>query len=94
MNFSEILTKYGKNAKLREAIQITWIAAEDRIKARIDHPIPELVGCGDHSCVVAPARGMGTNGGCMCDERKLRMAVQILRSEVAKLKLDKMEGDK
>lgn len=31
-------------------------------------------GC-DNSCVVARPRGMATNGGCRCDERKLRQAV-------------------
>lgn len=26
-----------------------------------------LVGCGDHSCLIAkPASGVGTNGGCRC----------------------------
>jgi len=23
-------------------------------------------GCGDHSCLVKPPKGMGTNGGCRC----------------------------
>ena len=23
-------------------------------------------GCGDHSCVFGPPKGMGTNGGCRC----------------------------
>lgn len=35
--------------------------------------------CGDHSCVVARTKGMGTNGGCRCDARNLRMAVQLFR---------------
>jgi hypothetical protein len=33
-------------------------------------------GCGDHSCVVKSATGMGTNGGCHCSERELRRALQ------------------
>lgn len=33
----------------------------------------------DNSCMCATSRGMATNGGCRCDERKLRMAVQWWR---------------
>jgi hypothetical protein len=44
---------------------------------------PEIEGCGDNSCVVAKPRGMATNGGCRCDERKLRRAVQLLRAALA-----------
>ena len=35
--------------------------------------------CGDHSCVIAPTTGMGTNAGCRCEARNLRMAVQLFR---------------
>ena len=38
-----------------------------------------LVSCCDHCCVVAARTGMGTNGGCQCDERKLRRAVMWWR---------------
>ena len=45
------------------------------------------LGCSDHNCVVAPPRGMGTNGGCRClprelplaDRVRLRRALTILR---------------
>lgn len=40
----------------------------------------ELEGCGDNSCVVQTPKGMATNGGCRCDERKLRSAVRILKA--------------
>ena len=33
----------------------------------------------DHSCICAKAEGMAPNGGCRCDERKLRQAVQYWR---------------
>ncbi len=33
----------------------------------------------DNSCVCATPRGMATNGGCRCDERKLRLAVMWWR---------------
>lgn len=55
----------------------TWSAALASVR---DRPIPELVGCGDHSCVVARPNGMGTNGGCRCDEHALRRAVITLRA--------------
>lgn len=38
-----------------------------------------VVGCGDSSCVVAQASGMSTNGGCRCDERTLRLALQFYK---------------
>jgi hypothetical protein len=28
--------------------------------------VGDLEGCGDHSCIIAKPRGMGTNGGCRC----------------------------
>ena len=37
-----------------------------------------FVAC-DHSCVCVSATGVATNGGCRCDERKLRRAVQYWR---------------
>lgn len=55
-----------------------WMAALDSVRGKTP---PELVGCGDHSCVVAPPSGMGTNGGCRCDERALRMAVSALKQQ-------------
>lgn len=33
----------------------------------------------DNSCVCAQAEGMATNGGCRCDEKKLRQAVAYWR---------------
>lgn len=34
----------------------------------------------DNSCVCVAPTGMATNGGCRCDERKLRRAVTYWRS--------------
>lgn len=56
----------------------TWKAALDSVRGRTP---PELVGCGDHSCVVASPKGMGTNGGCRCDEQALRRAVNALKQQ-------------
>ena len=45
-------------------------------------------GCGDHSCVVARPRGMGTNGGCRCERPTLRHAAtqaRALRADVREL---------
>ena len=35
--------------------------------------------CGDHSCLIAPTGGMGTNGGCRCEARNMRIALQLFR---------------
>lgn len=48
-------------------------------------PPIELEGCGDGSCIVARPKGMHTNGGCRCDERRLRMAVHAWRREADRL---------
>ncbi len=42
----------------------------------------ELEGCGDNSCVVQAPKGMATNGGCRCNERQLRRAVQALKAKL------------
>lgn len=64
----------------------TWRAAIEAVRFRP----ADLVGCGDHSCVVAPPRGMGTNGGCRCDERDLRRAVLSLRNQLTALNAEKV----
>jgi len=40
-------------------------------------------GCGDNSCLVEKPRGMATNGGCHCSERKLRWSVQWWKRRAA-----------
>lgn len=47
-------------------------------RMRQDPPDIPFTAC-DHSCVVATATGQAPNGGCRCDERKLRRAVQYWR---------------
>lgn len=37
-------------------------------------------GACDNSCVICRPLGMGTNGGCRCDERQLRRAVMWYRA--------------
>jgi len=47
-----------------------------------------VLGCGNHGCVVAKPKGMGTNGPCRClprelpisDRIRLRRVLQILRT--------------
>lgn len=46
-------------------------------------------GCGDASCVVAKPTGQHTNGGCRCDERALRRAVQSLRARLAEVERER-----
>lgn len=40
-------------------------------------------GCMDHSCVIKAPNGMGTNGGCTCNERNLRRVVMWYKRKVA-----------
>lgn len=56
-----------------------WRAGYD---SRTPKNPPELVGCGDNSCIVAKPTGMATNGGCRCDEQRLKRAVMALRQMV------------
>jgi hypothetical protein len=53
-----------------------WKSALDSVRGT--EP-PELEGCGDNSCCIVAPKGMATNGGCRCDERALRRAVQALK---------------
>jgi hypothetical protein len=66
--------------KLRE-----WIATMQKDPG--DCPI---VAC-DNSCLCATATGMSTNGGCRCDEQKLRRAVQWWRRRAQFLQQTIME---
>jgi hypothetical protein len=50
----------------------------DLAQIRQEPPEIPFVAC-DNSCVVAKATGMATNGGCRCDERTLRRAIQFWR---------------
>lgn len=36
----------------------------------------------DNSCVVTRPKGMSTNGGCRCDENKLRGVIQHLKNRI------------
>lgn len=60
-----------ENGKLREQIK----------RMREDPPDYPFLAC-DHSCCLATPRGMSTNGGCRCDETKLRNAVTHLRTRM------------
>lgn len=62
-----------ENAMLRKAL-------EERRRDPGDLPVK---GCGDNSCQVAQPRGMATNGGCRCEERELRRALQWYKRRAA-----------
>lgn len=47
-------------------------------RMRQEPPEIPFVAC-DNSCLIARPDGMATNGGCRCDEHKLRRAVQFWR---------------
>jgi len=38
-----------------------------------------MQGCGDHGCVIAKPKGMGTNMGCTCPASKLRCMIVSLQ---------------
>lgn len=88
----EILSYYTaqKRPDAANAVREAWFAGIDSVRAR---EIPELEGCGDSSCVVAPPKGMHTNGGCRCDERRLRRAVMALRADRDRLTALSAEGN-
>lgn len=48
-----------------------------------------LEGCGDNSCLVRSPKGMATNGGCRCDERRLRRAMQYWKARAIALEAKK-----
>lgn len=67
--------------EIDSAILVAWKCALNSVTARDPADLSGL-GCGDNSCVIQRPSGMGTNGGCCCDERTLRRAVMILRAEL------------
>jgi hypothetical protein len=65
------------------------LAVVERDCARLrEGPPPDagLAGCGDHSCVVSSARGVGTNGGCRCSADALRRMLLWQAREIARLR--------
>jgi hypothetical protein len=70
-----------KMTKLREdVLEKHNQLLRDQIK-RMRQPPSDIpfVAC-DHSCVITQPTGMSPNGGCRCDERKLRRAVLYWRT--------------
>ncbi len=65
---------------LRRQVAMLQRDLDERRKDPGDLP---LDGCADNSCVVAAPVGMGTNGVCRCDERKLRMAMRWWKRRAA-----------
>ena len=48
-------------------------------------PLNGIAGCGAHACCIRRPQGMGTNGPCMCEPVRLRMAIQKLKNVVREL---------
>jgi hypothetical protein len=67
-----------KNPQVEQLERMNKMLREQIERMRREPPETPLVAC-DNSCVVATPDGMATNGGCRCDERKLRRAVQFWR---------------
>lgn len=68
-----------KNPQVERLERENRILREQIARMRQDPPDIPFVAC-DNSCIVAQATGMATNGGCRCDERQLRRAVQWWRA--------------
>lgn len=66
--------------RLKAQIEVLVKAIAERRSDPGDMPV---AGCGDNSCVVRTPEGVGTNGGCRCEERELRRAVMWWRRKGA-----------
>jgi hypothetical protein len=55
-------------------------------------PGDEVEGCGDGSCIIQAPKGQHTNGGCRCEEPRLRRGVRYWRAKAKYLQyeLDKL----
>lgn len=78
----------------RLAKRIAVVERENQLMRQGPMPDAGLPGCGDHSCLVNPPKGMGTNGGCRCDEQALRRMVSWQKREIAKLRAEIEERDR
>lgn len=89
MKTLEQLRAEARKAKRGDAeslVLLAWGAGVESVRSR---PRLELEGCGDNSCIVAKPKGMATNGGCRCDERRLRLAVMALHGEIARMNAER-----
>lgn len=65
-----------KNPQVEQLEREVAMLRSDLRRIRTDPGDCPVVGCMDGSCLVEKPQGMHTNGGCRCDERKLRHALQ------------------
>jgi hypothetical protein len=56
-----------------------------RINAVWREVFGDLGGC-DNSCLIQRPGGMGTNGGCRCSERTIRIALLKAKQEILRLR--------
>jgi hypothetical protein len=66
-------------ARIEQLERENRLLREQLARMRQDPGECPVLAC-DNSCVCATATGMATNGGCRCDERKLRRAVGFWRA--------------
>lgn len=65
--------------RLQTLVKVLQHQLDERRRDPGDLPVE---GCGDNSCEVAKHGGMGTNGGCRCDERTVRRAMRYWKRRV------------
>jgi hypothetical protein len=67
-----------KNPQVEHLERVNEMLRDQIERMRREPPEVPIAAC-DNSCLCARPDGMATNGGCRCDERKLRIAVQFWR---------------
>ncbi len=54
----------------------------------------DLIGCSSHMCLIQKPKGVGTNGPCLCNARKLRLKLTWQDVRIEQLKDDCIIKDK
>jgi len=56
--------------------------------------IDDFKGCCDNGCVIKRPKGMGTNAKCRCPDYKLRAFIHALKTEIIRLREERLERAK
>ncbi len=84
------------NPQVEQLERMVRMLRADIERMRAEPGDSPLVGCGDSSCIIVTPRGQHTNGGCRCDEQRLRRAVQWWRrvAEHRQVTIQDMVGER